>query len=455
MKNHADDEEAKSVLNTSDDGDNASVSSADSDMMPFQDYKSEIEQLLHDSEFAGFTISPIQHGYSYQNCVYGLTSPNDTEEQYILRVPVLPELDDNGRCEDIENDAALLEFLDGKLPVPRVKTFCSTNDNVLEKPYTIQTRLLGISLNEIYNDLSYEEKVGIVDQFVELLAKVESVTFATAGTFAASPDIPSSNNRPLITFFNEGDEKFMKHPMVARDRRGSDLKTFLLSHINGWIRKEYRKEKSYTLEPLKFMLTMIDDLTLEGAFDATPHPIVLHHWDLEPRNLMVEKIAGAWKIRGIIDWDAAVALPRPLARRAPDWIWDFDSEGFTGYLDNDHHPKPDAELSAENSALKTHFNAMAAEKLAGYLEDAYGQGVWLRRLWTFARSGIESMWYIDLVKELEVDWKKRLEVEMTTVDELTKTEGVLSDRVVTATDKPWTSVVEWCRNLGGKLRTRF
>ncbi|KAL8697066.1 MAG: hypothetical protein Q9224_002484, partial [Gallowayella concinna] len=398
------------------------------------------------------------HGYSYQNCVYGLTSPNDTEEQYILRIPVLPELDDDGRCEDIENDAALLGFLYGKLPVPRVKTFYSTKDNVLEKPYTIQTRLPGISLDEVYDDLSYEEKAGIVDQFVELLAKVESVTFATAGTFAAAPDLPSSNNGPLIAFFNEGDEKFMKHPMVARDRRGSDLKTFLLSHINGWIRKEYRKEKSYTLESLTFMLTMIDDLTLEGAFDATPHPIVLHHWDLEPRNLMVEKIAGAWKIRGIIDWDAAVALPRPLTRRAPDWIWDFDSEGFTGYLDNDHHPKPDAELSTENSALKAHFKARAAEKLEGYLEDAYGQGVWLRRLWTFARSGIESMWYIDLVKELEVDWKKSLEVEMTTVDELTKTEGVLSDRVVTATDKPWTflrQVVEWCRNLGGKLRTRF
>ncbi|KAL8670502.1 MAG: hypothetical protein Q9224_007666, partial [Gallowayella concinna] len=270
MGDHIDNVE---VLDTSDDRDNASVSSADSDMEPFEDYKSHIGQLLHDSEFAGFTISPIQHGYSYQNCVYGLTSPNDTEEQYILRIPVLPELDDDGRCEDIENDAALLDFLDGKLPVPRVKTFCSTNDNVLEKPYTIQTRLPGISLDEIYDDLSYEEKAGIVDQFVELLAKVESVTFATAGTFAASPDPTSSYQGPLIACFGEGDEDFLEKPTVALDRSGSDLKTFLLSHINGWIPKELRKEKSYTLESLKFMLTMIDDLTLEGAFDATPRPI--------------------------------------------------------------------------------------------------------------------------------------------------------------------------------------
>ncbi|KAL9001739.1 MAG: hypothetical protein Q9180_010011 [Flavoplaca navasiana] len=126
---------------------------------------------------------------------------------------------------------------------------------------------------------------------------------------------------------------------------------------------------------------------------------------------MVSKTADTtWKITGIIDWDSALALPRPLARRAPDWIWDFNSEGFTGYLNNDHHQKPDSELSAENSALKEYFDIKASAMLDGYADDTYGNGRWLRRIWTFARSGVDSIWYIDLVKELETDWTARPEL---------------------------------------------
>ena len=431
-------------VHDSDDQDKRSVSSADSEMEPFEDYKPQIEKLLLRTDLAGFQISVLQHGYKWQNCVYALTSVEDPKEKYVLRVPVLPEIDDDGKCEDIEKDAALLGFLTGKLPVPSLKTFCSTKDNILEKPYTIQTRLSGISLNEIYDDLTYEEKVGIIDQFIKLLAKIESINFATAGTFSASADLPplDSTVYPPISFFQEGDEAFMENPTVAFDRRGSDLRLLLLSHINGWIQKEAQEDRSFTLASLKFMLTMLDDLDNEGAFKSTPSPIILHHWDLEPRNIMVENIAGVWKIQGIIDWDGALALPRPLARRAPDWIWDFDYEGFTGYLDNDHHPKADADLDAGNMALKTYFDAKAAEKLDGYLEDAYGQGLWLRRIWTFAREGGNNAWYIDLMKELESDWKVRQDQ---TVEPLVSKAGMVTTFMRRVTT--WLTRLSWRQSI--------
>lgn len=389
--------------------DDRSIASEDPEMETFKDYKPKIEELLRqETEFAGYVVSELQHGSGYQNCVYGLTSPKNPQDQYVLRVPVLPELDDDGTCEDVDNDVMLLRFLHGKLPVPEIKQWYPKQDNVLGKPYMIQTRIPGVSLNNIYDELSYEEKSAIVEQYVELLAKVESIKFSVAGTFSRSPDhCQGGSSDPPITIFNEGDEEFMRNPGVVHDRAGPDLKVLLVSHINGWIRKESRKAKSFTLKSLKFLLTMVDDLDYEGAFQSAPYPIVLHHWDLEPRNIMVEKIDNTWKIQGIIDWDAAVALPRPLARRAPDWIWDFDSEGFTGYVDNDHHPKPELQMSAYDRLLKAHFDALAAENLEGYLEDAYEQGLWLRRIWTFARSGVESVWFIDLIKELEVDWKAK------------------------------------------------
>ncbi|KAL8936197.1 MAG: hypothetical protein Q9211_004304 [Gyalolechia sp. 1 TL-2023] len=384
---------------------NGSVASDDSEMEPFEDYKPKIVELLHNIGLANFSVSDLQHGYEFQNCVYALTSSTDPTEKYILRVPVLAELDDGGVCQDIENDVALLRYLSDKLPVPVVKAYSSMSDNVLEKPYSIQTRLPGISLEKVYADLTYEEKLNIIDQLVQLLAKVESIRFSAAGTLSATSS--SFAVESPMSSFSEGDEELMQDPSVAQYGTGADVKFWLQSHINHWIQKELELDKSFTLSSLRFLTSMINELDQEGAFKASPHPIVLHHWDLEDRNIMVEKIAGTWKIQGIIDWDAALALPRPLTRRAPDWLWDSDFEGFTGYLDNDHHPKPDTELSVHDAGLKAYFDAKAAETLEGYLDDAYGHGMWLRRIWTFANEGLDSMWYLDLVKKLEEDWNAR------------------------------------------------
>ncbi|KAI4174138.1 MAG: hypothetical protein LQ343_002473 [Gyalolechia ehrenbergii] len=414
----------------SNDSDNDSVASTDSDgsvMEPFVDYKPKIEKLLDDFGLSNFDVEELQHGLSFQNCVYALTSTTIPDEQFILRVPQSPDMHENsGCCEAIINDAALLAYLVGKLPVPEVKAYSATEDNALGTPFTIQKRISGIPLSEIYSELTYKEKESIVDQFIDLLAEAESVRFSTAGTFTASSSLPTSthdfnasgNVSPSITLFDKGDEDFVKDPKIASDRAGTNLKALLTSHINGWIEAErkhtqkYQDGDSLTLLYWEKMLAMLDQLDREGAFASNNNtPIVLHHWDLEPRNIMVSPTSPGYAIVGIIDWDDAIALPRPLARKPPAWIWDFDSEAFTGYLDIDHHPsKTDlvSEKDDENAALKAHFDARAAAVLGQeYLDDAYGNGRWLRRIWTFARGGVYSTWYLDLIKELVEDWEKR------------------------------------------------
>lgn len=388
----------------------ASGCSDDSEMEPFSDYLPKIEQLLSSIGLDGFIAEPLQHGYTFQNCVYALKNPHNDEEQYILRVPICP-LEADGKVVAIENDAALLGHLADKLPVPRVKAYSTTNDNALNAAYTVQTRLPGESLDEFWDDMSHEEKLQIVDQFVELLAKIESIRFAAAGTFTASP-LPTivsdfvTTATPSVSPFLQGDEDFVQDPKVSQDRAGPDIKSLLVSHINGWISEHSKSDMApFTLPRYQELLAIIADLDKEGTFSDGPSPVVLHHWDLEPRNLMVDKSSGTWRIRGVIDWDDALALPRPLARRAPDWVWDFNSEGFTGYLDNDHHQNPN--LSEAQLALKAYFDTRAAAALPGYLEDAYGRGRWLRRIWTFARGGAGSQWYVELVGSMQPDWEAR------------------------------------------------
>ena len=414
------DSDVEEVNDSHDDSD----ASSNSDMESYEDfeevYKAKIEQLLHDIGLESFSVDCIQHGDCWQNCVYALKSTNDSNEQYILRVPVLPEFrESDGVCEAIEDDAVVLGYLADKLPVPRVKAYSVSKDNVLKKPYTIQTRLPGMSLDEVWVELSVADKMAITDQFVELLAKIQSIRFATAGILTASSSLPTSTSdcavsaTPTVeTFHADVKEDFHAvedlHTRLMQERAGSDLKSLLTSHINGWIAQEVNEDESFALSPLRFLLEMIEELDQEGAFKNAPFPIVLHHWDLEARNIMVEKINEEWKICGVIDWDTALAVPRPLARRAHDWIWDYDFEGFTGYYNNDHHPN--VFLTDEQMALKAHFDAKAAATLDGYLEDAYGHGRWLRRIWMFAANGLGSMWYLDLVKELEADWKARSKV---------------------------------------------
>ena len=136
---------------TSEDG---SATAEGSEMEPFLSYRSKIKQLLATVGLAGYSIGEIQHGYMFQNCVYGLTpiakSSNldnvKEQQQYILRVPSCPIFEqDDGICHAIVNGVALTEYLSTSLSVsvPRVKAYSATTDNALGAPFTIQTRIPG------------------------------------------------------------------------------------------------------------------------------------------------------------------------------------------------------------------------------------------------------------------------------------------------------------------------
>ena len=397
-----------------------SNASEESEMESFIDYLPKIKHLLDDLGLKGFTVEPIQHGDSFENCVYGLNSYSEKNEQYILRAPVFyssMDLDtDNGVIYiPILNDVALLNSLAHKLAVPRVKAYSSTKDNALGKPFMLQTRLHGRSLDKVWPELPQADRFEIVDQYAELLAELENVSFPTAGSFEAPIDMAKSMNgyacteAPTCKFFEGGDQDLATDHRVVHDRAGPDVKKLLHNLISSFIAKDIEKEgadNEFLAPKLRELLKIVHELDLEGAFGAGPQPVVLHHWDLEPRNIMVQQgDNGTWRISGVIDWDDAQALPRVLTRRPPSWIWDFDDEEVTGYVDCDfHHITP---LTKDNMELKQRFDSKAAERLPGYLEDAYGAGQWLRKIWIFAKSEIRCSFMLDLLHQTLAEWAER------------------------------------------------
>lgn len=426
------DEETVADVDRCGGSDGASVSSDESDgsvIEPFADYKIKIEQLLDSIGLQEFDIEVIQHGYDFMNCVYALTSSHATE-QYILRVATGGFIrESDGRHETVENEVVILGHLRDKLPVPRIKAYSLTTDNALEAAYTIQTKIAGESLNHLWASMSVADKCAIVDEFLGLLVKLESVEFGTAGTFAVSGTLlPKSNDfthteEPLVRIFDAFADEPTEDPKIVKDRAGPDVKSLLTSHFEKWTQEEYdngQHELSCALTPrFEKLHGMLEDMTDEATFKDQPFPVVLHHWDLEPRNLMVSKASGAWKICGVIDWDDAVALPRPLARVPPRWIWHFPDEDpdiEDGYLNDDQYPDP--ELSSENKALKAYFDEKVETVLPGYTEDAYGRGRWLRRIWYFAKTGAYRQYEWEFLDQLPKDWAARPQRVVGTVSQM-------------------------------------
>ncbi|KAL9031297.1 MAG: hypothetical protein Q9180_006818, partial [Flavoplaca navasiana] len=86
---------------------------------------------------------------------------------------------------------------------------------------TIQKRIPGESLNKLWATLDSAEKYAIVDELIVLIAKLESITFATAGTLHVSSPLPERANNflktedPWVQILDEYPTELTKDPKMV------------------------------------------------------------------------------------------------------------------------------------------------------------------------------------------------------------------------------------------------
>ena len=179
---------------------------------------------------------------------------------------------------------------------------------------------------------------------------------------------------------------------------------------------------------------------------------ILHHWDLEARNIMVEYQEGSspspspppttgsgrWKITGIIDWDEALSDPPIFAHKPPMWLWN-DIEAFSLYFtwvgcdddaannkrvfdqwDYDIDTAPPTALNRDESLIKQAFDAEMEKHVPGYYRHAYEHGKMVRRLAAFSKMNGRGDWeqfrYERFLEEWEnerIMWRERHGIEVT------------------------------------------
>ena len=265
----------------------------------------------------------------------------------------------------------------------------------------------GAPLSDIYDDLSTEEKKQIVDQWVSLLVKIENIKFPAAGRLVAA--VPSKPKLSGIEIVGFGTSQSEGDPNAVEMKPATSLVELLFSQFEAW--KEHDQNPSMDRGTSMRWAQIIEiakemeSLQLLGSVNDNEN--VLYHWDLASRNILVEKRLGNWEITAVLDWDGAVSAPPVLARKPPIWLWDFSDDPSDWDGDVDIYV-PEGEPCIDHT-LREYFHEKIGKHLSTYIQDAYENGRWIRRLARFALYGFLTSEDFKRCDTFVRDWRAKID----------------------------------------------
>ncbi|KAI4869602.1 hypothetical protein F4820DRAFT_384488 [Hypoxylon rubiginosum] len=348
------------------------------------------------------SVKYLSHG-SY-NTVFSLSMvmTDGQPVEYVLRIPdaELP----------IPRTAAILEYLNEftDLKVPRVITWDATANNSLENSYIILSRIPGKCLQDVWEDLTHDQKLRLAQELAQQFLQIESVTNSSAGAIkvhekgfrhgdevserifveALATDIWEAPGNP-INWFN-GDNGLLPLERLRHDPPNLNVNDIMLAIFKRRIyqAKNYTDPQDCYLDTYELCQDVVEDMVKLGIFESESDAICLHHTDLFPRNIMVD-FSPDITITGVLDWDVTLFAPRFAGRAPPRWLWQSTPQDESEYAKFDMEPldpndnEPD---SPENAEIKIAFEAAVGEKwLSESTEKWYP---FARRLLRFGRQNI-------------------------------------------------------------------
>lgn len=376
---------------------------------------------------------------------------------------------------EILDETVLYNLLeDSGIPVPRILAFDVSRKNALKLPYSVQTRLPGVTWHSVIEKMPLESQLQMAEELARIMALLQSVQFESSGRLLCHQQLDTPLQLSLASSSRAEIKEKLKicgfpkgvGPLMDTERTSpcqpvqNSLYDLLFYTTQELIDQELQKVgddgPSQELVRMYFKLQdIIQDMDRIGWFseaDKAPSKSVLHHWDLEPRNILIERIdsdpSSPWRITGVIDWDYPHALPPVLTMKPPIWLFDASDDAelpgeVQEYYDDDFDWMPLENYQKENAQhlnvngvkIKQRFEETIVERLyseqyganahAKYLDDAYGRGRWLRRIWRFASEGLtEHPTHWRRLEQLDREWTKYKRVNRIKYDHLKHAEAL-------------------------------
>ena len=347
-----------------------------------------LRRLLSPSSEKEFIIERLAGG-TY-NRVVGI-SVRDTgvtvPQHLILRAP-RPNMAGYGH---IEREVAILRYVrqHTTLPVADVLNFDVTVNNPLQSGYVIQSRLPGVSLRTMWDQLTHDQRCTVAQEVGKIVLALQAVKHSTPGIIEASPTDDGAQKlivRPFDIKSPHDDDWKAKIPVYKIEEATENTALTSLewfgTQFGRWLADELRRNPGQILFwDFQFQFVEVakrmDSLGILGDVQSC-----LCHFDLEARNIIVQILPnGSLTISGVVDWDSAVFAPTFVSCVPPCWLWTdrvlYDENG------NDMFSPPSTQ---EQEEIKEAF-----EEIVGFDWEwfAYREEYRLaRELFHFAQHGV-------------------------------------------------------------------
>ncbi|KAI4595183.1 hypothetical protein KJ359_007159 [Pestalotiopsis sp. 9143b] len=360
-----------------------------------------------------------------------------TNEGFLFQIPT--------DASDIELIASVHDYihreLDLKVNTPRVRYKNTGFDEPIGHPYLVLTRLPGQSLQEIWLELTHEQRLSVARQVGELYLDLQSATNTHCGLLKVPVDqfghstpgnvlleafgqernpLSDGNDREPVELIADdlvNADSLRKDPPGLSARDMATLTFARRKYYSRWSRRAWVQQ--YTDCAVDILTTLTDESLSDGT-------ICLWHRDISAENILVERDDnGEPKITGLLGWNGVGFAPRFMTCRAPKWLWsrvgrkavrfapgphdlydDSLSTGCKGYPEINEEPfEPFEPIKSEAREIKAAFDATVGKD---FTDAAYDFSVIVARRLMYVAAC--SVWELDHTQELDAvfsEWEQR------------------------------------------------
>lgn len=399
---------------------------------PFSKFEPQVRALW--SPLADITIERM-HGGSYNRVIGIAVSASGPPSEnrlatgaYVLRIP-------RGKSTRIEQEIATLHYVRGQttIPAPEIVQFDLTSNNTINSKYSLQQKIPGERLFDVYMKISQSERSTIVRQLAYILREMHELSRSEPGLLeAANLETTKSEDGKLVpdirivdfrirTFLGFAGETLWGG-MEKDSAEPKSVSQLLIDQFEGW--KKFGRNCNRGEEEDQLMekfCEVTEQMSRLGLLPEGEKPYVLFHPDFAPQNILVYKTdedsnqsnssaiiphteaqnsQSGWKVTGVLDWDGTAFVPYSVACTPPWWLWsDWNDD------EEDEAVLCSRPVNPEARERKELFDSIMGER---YTDHAYSHDYrFVRRLFEFATDGfIYSHRYADAEVFFE-EWEKR------------------------------------------------